>query len=558
MKTYIIFGIVLVVLFLIFFYNEYFQSKRYLKKIFDKANKEFGGLSSKPLSADEMESVKTLFYRYSNINSIDDITASDLELDEIYNRFNVSLSAPGRDYLYYRMRTPEYDDNVLADFEKKVDYFYNNQNDAKRLRSYFFSIGKMRKVNFFDCIDFFDTITEKNLFFEYFCIIIILLSIGLTCFIPETGVIVLVSSLIFNIITYYKRRGDIESYIICFSFISNFIKNGESIARENIDIVSDDMTLIKDLCKELKPFSRNAGILGSKALTGAGNPLDIFYDYARMIFHLDIIRFYKMLRFVKLNKNSIEELYLLIGKLETYISVASLRLALPSFCVPSSGTGYDAINMYHPLISEPVKNSISVNKGVLITGSNASGKSTFLKTAALNALFSNSIHTCMADSFKMDNFVVFSSMSLRDDILNKDSYFMVEIKALKRIFDFHEKYPEKRILCFVDEVLRGTNTVERIASCTYILRKLHSEGIITFAATHDIELTDLLSDSFDNYHFDEQIIEEDVIFNYIIKEGKATSRNAIKLLSIMGFSNDIIESATNMAEGFVKEGIWKI
>ena len=148
-------------------------------------------------------------------------------------------------------------------------------------------------------------------------------------------------------------------------------------------------------------------------------------------------------------------------------------------------------------------------------------------------------------------------MSLRDDLLHKDSYFMVEIKALKRIFDYSISHPERKVLCFVDEVLRGTNTVERIAACTQILKKLSDMGVLTFAATHDIELTSLLEDIYDNYHFDEEIRDDDVLFNYLIKPGKATSKNAIKLLSIMGFSDDIVDRAKLMADDFTENGVWR-
>lgn len=86
------------------------------------------------------------------------------------------------------------------------------------------------------------------------------------------------------------------------------------------------------------------------------------------------------------------------------------------------------------------------------------------------------------------------------------------------------------MLCFVDEVLRGTNTVERISASTEILKSLSAEQVLCFAATHDVELTELLAKEYDNYHFEEEIVEGDVRFNYRLLTGKATTRNAIKLL----------------------------
>ena len=112
------------------------------------------------------------------------------------------------------------------------------------------------------------------------------------------------------------------------------------------------------------------------------------------------------------------------------------------------------------------------------------------------------------------------------------------------------------MLCFVDEVLRGTNTVERIAASTEILRSLDKKNCICFAATHDIELTHLLTKNYDNYHFEEDIADNDISFSYKIMCGRATTRNAIRLLGIMGYDKQIIEEAEQMANHFMKTGQW--
>ena len=109
---------------------------------------------------------------------------------------------------------------------------------------------------------------------------------------------------------------------------------------------------------------------------------------------------------------------------------------------------------------------------------------------------------------------------------------------------------------FVDEVLRGTNTVERIAASTQILKSLTGGKVLSFAATHDIELTHLLEEYYNNYHFEEEISEHDVVLNYQLKKGRATTRNAIKLLGVMGYDERIIREAERMAEDFLKKGAW--
>ena len=206
------------------------------------------------------------------------------------------------------------------------------------------------------------------------------------------------------------------------------------------------------------------------------------------------------------------------------------------------------------MIQEPVKNSLHVSRGVLLTGSNASGKSTFLKTVAVNAILAQTVYTCMADSFETSFFQVYSSMALRDDLTGKESYYIVEIRSLKRVLDALGK--GCHVLTFVDEALRGTNTVERIAASSQILKSMCRPDSLCFAATHDIELTYILEKEYENFHFQEEVKEDEVLFDYSLRKGRATSRNAIRLLHVMGYPDAVIEKAEERAEHFLETGNW--
>lgn len=109
---------------------------------------------------------------------------------------------------------------------------------------------------------------------------------------------------------------------------------------------------------------------------------------------------------------------------------------------------------------------------------------------------------------------------------------------------------------FVDEVLRGTNTVERIAASVEILHYLAGQNLLCFTATHDIELTKLLCGEYENYHFSEDFDGTQIHFTYAIQKGEATSRNAIKLLDMMGFEKEITVRAEKRAEQFLQTGKW--
>lgn len=137
---------------------------------------------------------------------------------------------------------------------------------------------------------------------------------------------------------------------------------------------------------------------------------------------------------------------------------------------------------------------------------------------------------------------VITSMAVRDDLMAGESYFIREIRYLKRILD---SISEERVtICAIDEILRGTNTGERIRASRAILEYLRDKNCIALVATHDKELTELLGKAdYLNYHFSEEIGEDDIAFSYKIMEGPATSQNAVKPLEFAGFPEEIIEAA---------------
>ena len=360
-----------------------------------------------------------------------------------------------------------------------------------------------------------------------------------------------------NIINYMKTKAQIESYYDCFRFIVDMTINAEKILDLDIKELEIYNNTLKTSCKKISSLRKGVILLKTNNISGSFS--DIILDYLRMLFHVDIIKFNSMLDKTMKNIEDINNIFETLGKIESMIAIASYRKYLEYYCEPTFNKDLNHISfkkIYHPLIENPVVNDLHVNKGVLLTGSNASGKSTFLKTVGINAILAQTINTCLASEYMTNFYTIYSSMALKDDLKNNDSYYIVEIKSLKRILDSIKS--GKHVLCLIDEVLRGTNTIERIAASSQILRSLSKENVMCFAATHDIELTHLLEDYYNNYHFQEEVEENDIRFNYHLYKGRATSRNAIKLLSIIGYDKNIVEKAEKSANSFINEGIWAL
>lgn len=148
-------------------------------------------------------------------------------------------------------------------------------------------------------------------------------------------------------------------------------------------------------------------------------------------------------------------------------------------------------------------------------------------------------------------------MAVEDDIFAGDSYFVAEIKSIKRLLDQVEQ--GERCYCFIDEILKGTNTIERIAASSSVVTWLAEYPSLSFVATHDIELTEILKNQCENVHFEEAVTEEQgITFDYLLKQGPAVTRNAIALLKVMDYPEKLVEQAQNEARHFDERRTWSI
>lgn len=145
-------------------------------------------------------------------------------------------------------------------------------------------------------------------------------------------------------------------------------------------------------------------------------------------------------------------------------------------------------------------------------------------------------------------------MALRDDIFSNESYFITEIKSLKRMLD--SLGGDLPSLCIIDEVLRGTNTGERIAAASEALKAFSANNCLCLAATHDIELTHILEGLYENMHFTETICDGRISFDYRIRPGRSQSRNAIELLGMLGYGSELVQAAHARLGHFEKTGRW--
>ncbi|SFB68346.1 MutS-related protein [Butyrivibrio sp. YAB3001] len=526
------------------------------KALLIKLKKNSGQAPFREYKQDDLDHIPGFYNNHKSDNQIDDITWNDLNMDGVFARINYCLSATGEEYLYYLLRTLKQEDD-FKEHEEHVKFFQSNADARQKCQLIFYKIGRRIRYSIYDYIDYLDRVPDVSNA-KHFIMLGLMVISGAVCFVNfKIGFIALLGLMAVNLVWYFRQKGTIEPYLATFAYILRVIYATDYFDKIKYPELEKDIKDMKDATKALKSFVRGAGILMTPGGSASGNPMEVIFDYFRMVTHIDLIKFNQMYKAIIAHREDLDKILEITGRIEAEISVACFRESVKdNYCEPVfGGEEYNAKVLLHPLIENAVPNDIAADRGVLITGSNASGKSTFLKTCAINTILAQTIHTVLAKEYKAPIYKVYSSMALKDDIFEGDSYYIVEIKSIKRILDAAKK-DGFRVLCFVDEVLRGTNTIERIAASTEILKTFAKEKVMCFAATHDIELTTLLADYYGIYHFEGNVSDNDVHFDYLIKEGPATTRNAIKLLGVLGYDNEVVDNAQHLADHFLKNGVW--
>lgn len=574
----------------------FYENRKIKNNTLERIRRNWGKPSKRQYEAGDLEQISHYFRRKEKEGFvIDDITWNDLDMDRLYKMVNQTVSSPGEDVLYDMMRRPVFSREELEEREKLVEFFSSHTKEREEMQLHLSKVGKTRLGSLSDTVLALNSSPKVKTGIHVFMLTLILLDLAVLLPLnPLVGFFIFLVLMVANITIYYtgNDRSLIEAYLDCFTHLLRMLSVAEEMKNVKWPEVKEQMEAIAEAKAAFAGLSRKSFFLTSKNTDG-GDPSQIVMEYVRLLTHVDILVYNSLLKEVQGKTEAIMKLIDNIGELDACISIASFREMLSLWCRPEFVDGHQkkessrlqekahdtwkAIgisenragehtwtasriqmqveDLYHPLLTEAVANSFQVSGGTLVTGSNASGKSTFLKNVAMNSILAQTLGTCTCSSYRAPFLKVMTSMALRDDMESGESYFIVEIKSLKRILD-ESKKPEP-LLCIVDEVLRGTNTIERIAASSQILASLHQNWVLPFAATHDIELSYILEDLYDNYHFEEEVKEKEVVFSYILKKGRATSRNAIRLLDMLEYDLGIVEGAAKAARDFEEKGVWE-
>lgn len=470
--------------------------------------------------------------------NIDEQTAYDINIDDLLKEISICSSTPGEQMLYYLLRTPKLNAESLEKRNKIIEKFLEDKDLRGNIQQIFSDLGRQRKGEIFNLFNT-NTIVKKwkVILFNLIALSSLILLI-LFLFIGSNYTLKFIGIFAIYMLISMRASAEIENELSSLQYLGDFVRAAKEISKIEDETLEE---YIEEITKRVIPISK---IDNKTKYIYTSSELDIFTETLNGFFLTKIRSYYSIINIVKSNRQNLIELYALIGKLESYISIASYRCRVSNYCIPQFLDNKDKTlivkNAVHPLLEDGVPNSIILkNKGVILTGSNMAGKSTFMRTLATNILLSQSFSMSLCDEYSSSFFRIISSLSLSDDVLSGTSYYLEECNSVLRILNSLDD--EVPAFCIIDEIFKGTNPIERIAASKEILKYIMNKNAISIVATHDLELAENCNDKYLRYYFCEDIDEnEGLTFDFKLKSGICNTGNALKLLDFLGYPKEII------------------
>lgn len=271
------------------------------------------------------------------------------------------------------------------------------------------------------------------------------------------------------------------------------------------------------------------------------NPL-VFIPLNTILFW-DLLQVMTLEKWKTENRDRVANWFNALAEIEALSSLANLSFNNPGWCFPELAgeeSQFESRQLGHPLIPENkrITSSFStIGKGQvnLITGSNMAGKSTFLRSVGINIILAMAGGPACASRMRLSPMKVMSSMRVSDNLEESTSTFYAELKKLKKIIEAVNQ--REKIILLLDEILRGTNSADRHTGSTALIKQLIHHDAVALVATHDLELTGLANEfpvQLHNFHFDVQVANDELFFDYKLKTGICKSMNASLLMKKIG------------------------
>jgi DNA mismatch repair ATPase MutS len=465
-------------------------------------------------------------------------------MDSVFRLIDRTLSSPGQAVLYSLIRTPLLGEEAFEERERAMAGLARSRG-AARIRRVLSRLGAQPEGELYGFLrSMAGEVPSRRRFLFLLLGIAAFLSLAAPFLAGLPGLALIAGIGIVNAVIHYRHRPVVTVESPSYHFLHKLLSAAMRLSRLRVPELA---------CRARELAALSAALRGVRVRSAALSPrrgvpgdfLEMLLEYPKVFFLLETTAYYFLHNLIVRRNAEICRCYRAVGEIDALLSASRLREDFPGTCTPRLMGGpprLACVDAVHPLVERPVANSIILDsRGAVITGSNMSGKSTFLRTLGVNQVLASTLCTAFAREWSSSLFVTISCIASRDNILAAESHYLAEARRLLGILrEVQGRHP---VLAVVDEILSGTSSEERIQASIRILAFLHAKNGLVCAATHDREIARGLSGLYELHHFSHTSGEQGLAFDYALRPGIVGSGDAIDILEHLGFPSEIIRGA---------------
>lgn len=543
---------VFIVIIVVFYIYNHFDKQNITRRNLQKIKNKWG----KPVNARRNFKLIAAYLNADNSTAkIAPSVAEDLDINNLFNFIDRTNSKPGKQYLYKKLFTPETSFENLLHLDHDIEAINMSRPDQDGIE---LLLTKLSSTDAYFLVELFEKehvsilAPLMGIYIRLSGIAIIGLIVSLFIISNPFSFLVLTALLIINIALHYRTKNKISSYtrslpqLLILHSVARSLLN--KLTFEQDETVKISLNKLSGLSRSLKLVS-----FETKLADNQENLSYAIYKIIKLIFLLEPLMFITSVKRINKYRQDIEVIYKYVAGIDMLIAIQSVRSGLPHFSKPvfcTENLEMELTDMYHPLIYNCVSNSIvtRTDEGVLITGSNMSGKTTFIRSIAINTLLAQTIFTTCTKIYKAPLLKIQTSIRVTDDLGEQKSYFQAEALSILDIINQSSVNEHVKSLIIIDEIFKGTNTIERIAAAKSVLTYLTDNKNFVFVSTHDLELAELLNNDYAVYSFEESVNDTHLVFDYRMKTGVLKNKNGIAILETIGYPESVVEDAYIVSE----------
>jgi hypothetical protein len=471
---------------------------------------------------------------------VDDKTWTDLEFPRFFAAIDTTVSLVGRQYLFAQLRVYEYDQTELAERYRTCRVLQSDQRLREQIQ---LALRPLEADPAAFVADLLlgpepQRVRHGRLVLPWTLLSVVIVAAAAAQVIPAWLAAV---PLMINLIVAMKIDAKLGRNVDALMGLARMLRVANRIAAVRSEA---DFSVLRRLVSETVKRKRLGSQIKSLAALERSRSIDLVGGLAVIANALFLLKLTLYARSIDRFARSRAEwlsTFQLVGAMDASIAIANFLCRYPDHCRPGDGHAELAIeNGYHPFIAKPVKNSIRLaGQSALITGSNMTGKTTFIKMVAINVVLGRTLGICLADQARLPRSPVRALIRGDQSVAEGKSRYFAEAEAIR---DFIAESTSGACRIFMlDEPFSGTNTVERIAIAKAVLSAIGANAQL-LVTTHDVELQNLLGDRFALFYFQENPAVEG-FFDHALHSGASVQRNAIRVLERLGYPADIIADA---------------